>query len=207
MEMHQQNSARQTALVQSLRQRIEELESGLRSKTSEMSQHNTISSTIKREAESLKGRVTELEEQLCLQTETVQRSEERVSQTGRKYQSLCQSFGQLLDVEGVGLMSPLDDMLVAKVTRILQDNEHLQSSMATMQASVEASETDARAGRETIMRLVAEVGKEQKAAASCQEQLRKMQLVNLESRQLSSVGISLGKGHCRPADHSTASGA
>eukprot|EP00118_Oscarella_pearsei_P008494 m.44102 g.44102 ORF g.44102 m.44102 type:complete len:879 (+) comp33493_c1_seq6:40-2676(+) len=176
MEMHQQNSARQTALVQSLRQRIEELESGLRSKTSEMSQHNTISSTIKREAESLKGRVTELEEQLCLQTETVQRSEERVSQTGRKYQSLCQSFGQLLDVEGVGLMSPLDDMLVAKVTRILQDNEHLQSSMATMQASVEASETDARAGRETIMRLVAEVGKEQKAAASCQEQLRKMQL-------------------------------
>ena len=31
--------------------------------------------------------------------------------------------------------------------------------------------------RETIMRLVAEVGKEQKAAASCQEQVRKIKLV------------------------------
>ena len=44
-------------------------------------------------------------------------------------------------------MSPLDDMLVAKVTSLMHENDELKTEMAFVRASVDASETDARAGR------------------------------------------------------------
>ena len=51
MEKHQQNLARQTALVQNLRQQVQELESKLSSQTSELSEHSVSASALKRETD------------------------------------------------------------------------------------------------------------------------------------------------------------
>lgn len=68
-----------------------------------------------------------------------------------KYETLCSGLGELLEVEGAGLMTSLDDMLISKATAILQENDELHSQLSSLKSSLEACDMDARAGRyETV---------------------------------------------------------
>jgi chromosome segregation protein len=177
VERLEQNSARQTSLVQSLRQQVQELDNERSHKSGERLKFDTTISELRQETHSQKRQITEKQQQLELQLETVKATEQKAAKITERYERLCSSIGELLEVEGAGLMTSLDDVLISKVTEVLQENNDLRSQQSSLKSSLEACDMDARAGRETIMRLVSEVSKEQKVAVNHQEDKRKLQLV------------------------------
>jgi hypothetical protein len=44
-------------------------------------------------------------------------------------------------------MTSLDDVLISKVTEVLQENNDLRSQQSSLKSSLEACDMDARAGR------------------------------------------------------------
>lgn len=68
-------------------------------------------------------------------------------------------------------------MLSLQIRELCKENASLKGQIATLEETVNVHEMEAKASRETLMRLVSEVNREQRKAASCTEEKDKLNQV------------------------------
>uniref|UniRef100_A0A8C6J225 Uncharacterized protein n=1 Tax=Melopsittacus undulatus TaxID=13146 RepID=A0A8C6J225_MELUD len=166
-ESYKENNARQMSRLLSLQARIQEMEEEV-----------YVLASSKNQAE-LKTQVT-LKENLELKEELhdkyLKECEEGMTQASkisRKYEELLTELSGLLDTDIKEKEKP-QEHLMSKVSEICKENLTLKDQVAALQEAINVHEMESKASRETIMRLVSEVTKEQKKTAGCYQDMEKL---------------------------------
>lgn len=73
-------------------------------------------------------------------------------------------------------------LLSLQLRELGTENTSLKGQLVTLEETVNVHEMEAKASRETIVRLVSQVNREQKRAASCAEERDRLQQVQQEAR-------------------------
>ncbi|XP_038173598.1 coiled-coil domain-containing protein 170 isoform X2 [Arvicola amphibius] len=165
MESHKENSARKSSLLVSLRGRVQELQeesaalSTSRIRT-EMSAHTTM-----KENQELMKKVLELDERLqkCLKEneESKKQGSEALQRHEEFRTELCDCLSLDKKHDEVS-----DEDLILKLRELSKEKTFLKGRIATLEEAINVHEMETKANRETIMRLAAEVSREQERAAS-----------------------------------------
>lgn len=98
----------------------------------------------------------------------MQSSGDRDRVAWRKWCELVIPVGQLL-------------LLSLQLRELGTENTSLKGQLVTLEETVNVHEMEAKASRETIMRLVSQVNREQKRAASCAEERDRLHQVQQEA--------------------------
>jgi len=93
-----------------------------------------------------------------------------------KLYSMLVQIGDALSVEvGDGSAEEATEKLVVKITEIGKDHEFAIKKIERMEDTLNAQDVHTKASRETIMRLVSEIGKEQKSVTEVNEKARSLE--------------------------------
>ncbi|KAM9196759.1 coiled-coil domain-containing protein 170 [Mergus octosetaceus] len=100
-------------------------------------------------------------------------SKTQASNISRKYEELLSQLSEFLDTDIREKEKP-QEHLMSKVCEICKENLALKVQVAALQEAIDGHETESKASRETIMRLVSEATKEQKKAAGYYQDMEKL---------------------------------
>ncbi|XP_070652488.1 coiled-coil domain-containing protein 170 isoform X1 [Bos indicus] len=164
MESYKENNARKSSLLISLRDRVQELEEESAAlATSKIRTEITAQSAIK-ENQELKKKVVELDEKLQKCLKENEKNKNQVSQNCRKHEEFLAQLRDCLDPEKNEKAS--DEDLILKLGELCKENAFVKGQIVALEETINVHEMEAKASRETIMRLASEVNREQKKAAS-----------------------------------------
>ncbi|XP_027589706.2 coiled-coil domain-containing protein 170 isoform X3 [Pipra filicauda] len=168
-ESYKENNARQKSRLLSLQTRIQEMEEELCVLATSKNQAELTAQVAYKENWELKE---ELHNQNTKLNKYWNKSEENMTQASkisRKYEELLTQLSGFLDTDIREKEKP-QEHLMSKVSEICKENLTLKDQVAALQEAVNVREMESKASRETIMRLVSEVTKEQKKVAGyCQD--------------------------------------
>uniref|UniRef100_A0A8C7A3V1 Coiled-coil domain containing 170 n=1 Tax=Nothoprocta perdicaria TaxID=30464 RepID=A0A8C7A3V1_NOTPE len=165
-ESYKESNARQASLLLSLQTRAREMEEELSVLTTSKKQTELRAQEAFKENSELKE---ELHQQNCEESKT------QALKISRKHEELLVQLSGFLDTD-IGEKEEPQEHLILKACEICKENMTLKSQVAALQEAINAHEMESKANRETIMRLVSEMTKEQKKAAGYyqdMEELRK----------------------------------
>nr|XP_009861725.1 coiled-coil domain-containing protein 170 [Ciona intestinalis] len=189
LEIAKENSAKQDVMLQSLRDRLFSAEN----QTGELEQVSTRGSatiqSLQKQNREAQDRIVELEARLRNHVLNKEESEQSAETSQRSFHDAVARMGDAInvDTEG-GHMDGAVEAIVEKAKAMCQDNLLLQSKLQTMEDALNAHTLETKASRETIMRLVSEVGKEQKSVSENTNQLTKLQR-DLDDANYSKEGL------------------
>ncbi|XP_054674774.1 damage-control phosphatase ARMT1 isoform X1 [Grus americana] len=172
-ESYKENNARQMSRLLFLQTRIQEIEEEARVLTTSKNQADLTAQVAFKENWELKE---ELHEQNAKLNKYLNECEESMTQTSkisRKYEELLTQLSAFLDTDIREKEKP-QEHLMSKVSEICKENLTLKDQVAALQEAVNVHEMESKASRETIMRLVSEVTKEQKKAAGYYQDMEKL---------------------------------
>ncbi|XP_026536114.1 coiled-coil domain-containing protein 170 [Notechis scutatus] len=170
---YKENDARQSSLLFSMQHKFQELEK--ESGTIAISKHQAElkSQAILQENLELKEKIHEQEEQIrkCLN-----KSEESKSYASKVSKEQNEFIAQLCHLLELGIRGNEEspERLLSKIRGMREENNMLKEQKDTFRETVTIHEMELKANRETIMRLVSEVNKEQKKAAACSQDIEKL---------------------------------
>ncbi|XP_026560800.1 coiled-coil domain-containing protein 170 [Pseudonaja textilis] len=170
---YKENDARQSSLLFSMQHKFQELEK--ESGTIAISKHQAElkSQAILQENLELKEKIHEQEEQIrkCLN-----KSEESKSYASKVSKEQNEFIAQLCHLLELGIRGNEEspERLLSKIRGMREENNMLKEQIDTFRETVTIHEMELKANRETIMRLVSEVNKEQKKAAACSQDIEKL---------------------------------
>ncbi|XP_046545107.1 coiled-coil domain-containing protein 170-like [Haliotis rubra] len=165
LETNRENEAKLTALVQSLRDRVRELEDKAGSIETVAGRSEFAIGTLQRENRDSQDRILELEGRLRKQLEEREASEARGDECQKRLSELQAHLSGLLRVDDLYESTPASvETIVRKLTDLMQENAMLKGKLLSLNEALNNTEMETKASRETIMRLVSEVGREQKVA-------------------------------------------
>ncbi|XP_004368882.2 coiled-coil domain-containing protein 170 [Trichechus manatus latirostris] len=173
MESYKENNARKSSLLTSLRDRVQELEEeSVALSSSKIRTEITAHSAIK-ENQGLKKKVIDLEEKLqkCLKENEENKNE--VSKNCRKQEKFLSQLHDCLDLDKKDEKAS-DEDLILKLRELCKENSSVKGQIVTLEENINVHEMEAKASRETIMRLAEEVNRQQEKAASCLEEKDKL---------------------------------
>ncbi|XP_012590566.1 PREDICTED: coiled-coil domain-containing protein 170 [Condylura cristata] len=166
MENYKENNARKSSLLTSLRDRVQELEEESATlSTSKIRTEITAHNAIK-ENQDLKKKVVELYEKLQKCLSENEETKNQISKNCRKHEEFLAQLRDGLDADKKNDEAS-DEDLILKLRELCKENAAMKGQIATLEETVNVHEMEAKASRETIMRLVSEASREQKTAASC----------------------------------------
>ncbi|KAM4866082.1 coiled-coil domain-containing protein 170 [Thomomys bottae] len=168
MENYKENNARKSSLVTSLRNRVHELEEELAALCTSKSRIESTAQTAIKESQRLMKKVTELGEQLQKCSKEKEETKKEASENCRRHEEFLTQLCGCLDSERKHEEAPQEDF-ISKVRKLCKENASLRGQVVTLEETVNAHEMEAKANRETIMRLASEVKEEQRKAACCME--------------------------------------
>ncbi|XP_070652493.1 coiled-coil domain-containing protein 170 isoform X5 [Bos indicus] len=191
MESYKENNARKSSLLISLRDRVQELEEESAAlATSKIRTEITAQSAIK-ENQELKKKVVELDEKLQKCLKENEKNKNQVSQNCRKHEEFLAQLRDCLDPEKNEKAS--DEDLILKLGELCKENAFVKGQIVALEETINVHEMEAKASRETIMRLASEVNREQKKAASYIEEKGQLsQMVSQLEAQISKLVEQLG---------------
>ncbi|KAL5009306.1 hypothetical protein ScPMuIL_014887 [Solemya velum] len=163
LDTSKENEARLSAMLDSQRMRMSSYESKTGSLETVATRSELTLQNLQRENRELQEKTMELESRLRKQLDEREHAENNVYSHERKYHNLLSEIRNILAADD--LVGPLSsDDLVRKLTDFVQENAMLKGKIVTLKEMLNSTELETKASRETIMRLVSEVGKEQKVA-------------------------------------------
>ncbi|KAK1171546.1 coiled-coil domain-containing protein 170-like [Acipenser oxyrinchus oxyrinchus] len=165
MESYKENNARQASLISSLRKCVQETEQETGAMASSKNRAEISLHTVSKENSVLKERVEELEGKLRKYINEWDDTKQEASSSERKYKEFLVQLASRMDVECRGRDDP-QDFIVSQLDKLYNENTRQKCRIASLEETVSAHEVESKASRETVMRLVSEVGREQRAAAS-----------------------------------------
>ncbi|XP_053919770.1 damage-control phosphatase ARMT1 isoform X1 [Cuculus canorus] len=171
-ERYKENSARQMSRLQSLQTRVQEMEEEACFLATSKNQAELTAQAAFKENQELKEELHEQSAKLNLISKYLSKYEESMTQASkisRKYEELLTQLSAFLDTDIREKEEP-QEYLMSKVSEMCKENLTLKDQVAAFQEGVNVHEMESKASRETIMRLVSEVTKEQKKAEGyCQD--------------------------------------
>nr|XP_023694903.1 LOW QUALITY PROTEIN: coiled-coil domain-containing protein 170 [Paramormyrops kingsleyae] len=132
--------------------------------------------TLQDQVDVLKRRLQDKEDMILALTSDTKYSEGRKEaeqqprDAGRRYQDVAFRLADRLSINLKGNEDPLD-FIVQLVDTLCEEKGRRRSEMNSLRNSVAASEVECRASRQTVMRLVAEVRREQSLTAARAEEV------------------------------------
>uniref|UniRef100_H2ZF69 Coiled-coil domain-containing protein 170 n=1 Tax=Ciona savignyi TaxID=51511 RepID=H2ZF69_CIOSA len=189
LEVAKENAARQDIMLQSLRDRVFSAEN----QNGELEQASTRGSTtiqsLQKQNREAQDRIVELESRLRNHVLMKEESEQSADTYKRTFHDAIAKMGDAINVDTEGkFRKTLVFPLYLKAKTMCQDNLLHQSKIQTLEDALNAHNLEMKASRETIMRLVAEVGKEQKNVSENANQLARLQR-DLDDAVLSKEGL------------------
>ncbi|XP_040454970.1 coiled-coil domain-containing protein 170 isoform X1 [Falco naumanni] len=172
-ESYKENNARHMSCLLSLQTRIQEMEEEARVLTTSKNQAELTAQVASKENWELKEELHELNAKLNKNLNECKESTTQVSKIRRKYEELLTQLSGFLDTDIREKEKP-QEHLMSKVSEICKENLTLKDQVAALQEAINTHEMESRANRETIMRLVSEVTKEQKKAAGYYQDMEKL---------------------------------
>ncbi|KGL92513.1 Coiled-coil domain-containing protein 170, partial [Charadrius vociferus] len=172
-ESYKENNARQTSRLLSLQTRVQEMEEEACVLATSKNQAELTAQAAFKENWELKE---ELREQNAKLNKYLNECEENVTQASkisRKYEELLTQLSGFLDTDITEKEKP-QEHIMSKISEICKENMTLKDQVAALQEAINVHEMESKASRETIMRLVSEVTKEQKKAAGYYQDMEKL---------------------------------
>ncbi|XP_007484815.1 coiled-coil domain-containing protein 170 isoform X1 [Monodelphis domestica] len=185
MESYKENNARQSSLLISLRDRVQETEKeSVALATSKMRTEITVHA-VTQENQDLKKKITDLEAKLKKYSKENEESKNQAAKNSRKLEELLIHLSGCLEMD-MKNEEESQEHLISKVRELHKENILKKEQIVTLEETINVHEMEAKASRQTIMRLVSEVNKEQKKTASCieeKEMLNKDLISAVETKQ------------------------
>nr|XP_054110498.1 coiled-coil domain-containing protein 170 isoform X3 [Callithrix jacchus] len=173
IESYKENNARKSSLLTSLRDRVQELEEESAALSTSKIRTEIRAHTAIKENQELKKKVVELDEKLQKCSKENEENKKQVSKNCRKHEEFLTQLHDCLDPdERNDHVSDKDFIL--KLRELCKENEFMKGQIVILEETLNVHEMEAKASRETIMRLASEVNREQKKAASCIEEKDKL---------------------------------
>ncbi|NXV46971.1 CC170 protein, partial [Uria aalge] len=172
-ESYKENNARQMSRLLSLQNRVQEMEEEACVLTSSKNQAELTAQAAFKENGELKEELHEQNAKLNKYLKEYEESVTQASKTSRKYEELLTQLSGFLGTDISEKEKP-QEHLMSKVSEICEENLTLKDQVAALQEAINVHEMESKASRETIMRLVSEVTKEQKKAAGYYQDMEKL---------------------------------
>ncbi|XP_032958923.1 coiled-coil domain-containing protein 170 isoform X2 [Rhinolophus ferrumequinum] len=173
MENYKENNARKSSLLTSLRDRVQELEEESATLSSSKIRAEITAHTAIKENQDLKKKVVALNEKLQKCLKENEETKNQVSKNCREHEEFLAQLHDCLDPDKKNEKAS-DEDLILKLRELCKENAFVKGQIVTLEETINVHEMEAKASRETIMRLVSEVNREQKRAASCAEERDKL---------------------------------
>ncbi|NXH20340.1 CC170 protein, partial [Bucco capensis] len=188
-ESCKENNARQLSRLLSLQTRIEDMEEEMCVLTTSKKQAELTAQVAIKENRELKEVLHEQNAKLSKYLNECEESMAQTSKISREYEELLTQFSGFLDTDIREKENP-QEHLMSKVSEICKENLTLKDQVAALQETVHIHEVESKASRETIMRLVSEVTKEQKKAAGYYQDMEKLSK-NLDSALIGKQSLEM----------------
>lgn len=169
IESNKQNAARQTALVQSLRDRIQEAEDQAVEKENFANRSDVTISSMRKEMHTLQDRLQQVDSSLKHHIAAEEEATSQAKKWESKYGEMRTQFIKALQLDLSEAASTSMQSLLGKVAELVRERNSLQEKANSLSRNLHESNLESKASRETIMRLVSEVGQEKKSANQSQE--------------------------------------
>ncbi|XP_060472896.2 coiled-coil domain-containing protein 170 isoform X3 [Panthera onca] len=173
VENYKENHARKSSLLTSLRHRVQELEEESAALATSKIRTEITAHTAIKENQELKKKVAELDENLQKCLKENEENKKQVSKNCRRHEEFLAQLCDCLDPDKKNEKAS-DEDLILKLRELCKENAFVKGQIVTLEETVNVHEMEAKASRETIMRLVSEVNRAQKKAASCTEEKDKL---------------------------------
>ncbi|XP_071596677.1 coiled-coil domain-containing protein 170-like isoform X3 [Heliangelus exortis] len=168
-ESYKENNARQMSRLLSLQTRIQEMEEEACALATSKNQAELAAQAAFKENWELKEDLHGQNAKLNKYLNDCEESMTQASKISSKYEELLTQLSGFLDTDIREKEKP-QEHLMSKVSELCKENLTLKEQVAALQETITIHEMESKASRETTMRLVSEVTKEQKKAAGyCQE--------------------------------------
>ncbi|KAM7061078.1 coiled-coil domain-containing protein 170 isoform 2-T2 [Acridotheres tristis] len=168
-ESCKENNARLMSRLLSLQTRIQEMEEELCVLAASKNQAELTAQVAYKENLELKEELNEKSAKLHKYLNECEDNMTKASKISQNYEELLTHLSGFLDIDIREKEKPREH-LTSKVSEICKENVTLKDRVAALQEDVNVHEMESKANRETIMRLVSEVAKEQeKAAGYCKD--------------------------------------
>lgn len=171
-----ETESRLTSLLESHKQQIIELESRTDSFQSAVGRSEFTVSALQDQNRDSTNKIAELESRIRILLEERESAESKFSQTDRRYNEMISQIAGVLRLENCSVECVTMDDLTRNITDIVQENALLKGKIVTLKEALSSTELETKASRETIMRLVSEVGKEQKVATKYTSELDRLRM-------------------------------
>ncbi|KAK2531390.1 Ccdc170 [Columba guinea] len=172
-ESYKENNARQMSRLLSLQTQIQEMEEEACVLTSSKNQAEVTAQAVSKENWELKEKLHEQNAKLNKYLNQCEESMTQASKISRKYEEFLTQLSGFLDTDIREKEKP-QEYLTSKVSEIRKENLTLKDQVAALQEATNVHEMESKASRETIMRLVSEVSKEQQKAAGYYQNMEKL---------------------------------
>lgn len=174
IESNKQNAARQSALVQSLRERIREAEDSAAEKENFANRSDITITSLKKEMQNQQDRLQQVESSLKHHISAEEEASSRAAKWESKYGELKAQLIKALQLDPSQAASGSVQSFLGRIAEIVRERNNLQEKANTLSRNLHESSLESKASRETIMRLVSEVGQEKKSAGQSQEAINSL---------------------------------
>ncbi|NWW24978.1 CC170 protein, partial [Falcunculus frontatus] len=172
-ESYKENNARQMSRLLSLQTQIQEMEEELCVLAASKNQAELTAQVAYQENLKLKEELREKNAKLNKYLNECKENTNQASKISKNYEELLTQISGFLDIDIREKEKP-QEHLTSKVSEMCKENLTLKDQVAALQEAVNIHEMESKANRETIMRLVSEVAKEQKKAAGYYQDMEKL---------------------------------
>ncbi|XP_015281646.1 PREDICTED: coiled-coil domain-containing protein 170 [Gekko japonicus] len=171
VESYKENEARQSSLLFSMQSRIQEIEKESGTIAISKKQADLKVEAMLQENSELKKAICEQEGQI---RQYVKESEESKIQALKASSEHDEFIAHLCHLFDIREKEEPQEFLLSKISSMQKENAVLKGQIATFEDTINVHEMESKASRETIMRLVSELSKEQKNSAACFEDMEKL---------------------------------
>ncbi|XP_067398522.1 coiled-coil domain-containing protein 170 isoform X1 [Emydura macquarii macquarii] len=173
MESYKENNARQSSLLLSLQTRVQEMEEESGVLATSKKQTDLTAQAVLQENWELKEKIHDQEVKLNKYLNECEESKNEASKISQKHGEFFAQLSGFLGIDIRGKEEP-HKRLISKVSEMHKENTKLKGQIATLAEAINVHEMESKASRETIMRLVSEVSKEQKKAVAYSQDMDKL---------------------------------
>lgn len=161
METGHENEHRLQSLVESLRSQIIDLEGRSGAYESVASRSEVTVAALQKENKAANERIVDLESRQRKILEEREEAQARAELMDRRLKEHFAQFASILKFESISGGVPTPEEIIRKISEAAEENAMLKGKLLTLTETLNNSELETKASRETIMRLVSEMGREQ----------------------------------------------
>ncbi|XP_060552533.1 coiled-coil domain-containing protein 170-like isoform X1 [Ruditapes philippinarum] len=171
METGRENERRLQSLVESLRSQVVDLEGRAGAIESVASRSEVTVSALQKENKASNERIVELESRQRKLLEEREEAQARAELLDRRFREHFAQFASILKFESISGGVPTPEEIIRQISAQAEENAMLKGKLLTLTETLNNSELETKASRETIMRLVSEMGKEQQTQSKYASEL------------------------------------